>query len=158
MQYAEQTLEVHVPWEDAKFCLDVHAETTLKVDELRRKIRGHKQRIEDRKMEVATEAPSHPDYPPDGVTKQRDFLKVLLGNDQDLSDLESALDAMTSDLEHHTSLVKHQELRLYALTARMNELGGLLNFYAVAKSAETQVQHEPASEPAPAPPAPSPFT
>lgn len=156
VQYAEQTLGVHVPWEDAQRALASHQEHSDKSDELRRSIRGFKQAIDDRKMVIATEAPSHKDWP-DGVQKQRDFTKVLYAMDENLGDLESSLDAAQADLDHSENARKHQEQVLYAVTARMNELGGLLHFYAAAKDAENRAPiYEVSVEPRP--PIPPPFS
>lgn len=139
VSYAEQVLQVHVPWQDAQDALAKHEAASNEVNRLRSEIRGCKQRIEDRKMEVATEAPSTEGYPADGVQKQRDFVKILQGGDEQIADLESQSDDLHRQIETQQAIVKHQDLRLYATTARMNELGGLLHFYAEAKAAESQV-------------------
>ncbi len=147
VQYAEETLGVHVPWDDSQDALERHDQFSNKCETLRGSIRGMKQRIEDRKLEVASEAPSSQGYPLDGVTKQRDFLKQLQAADKELSDLESKLDADQALLDHAEIGRKHQELRLFACTARMTELGGLLQFYAVAKAATASSPEEVPSVP-----------
>lgn len=138
VQYAEQVLAVHVPWEEAQRHLDLHADASEHVDLTRREIRAVKANIEDRKAEVTAEAPSTRGYP-EGVQARRDFTKLLLASDDKLTSMEKHLDNLHSMLDDYQSAVKHHELALYAVTARMNELGGLLQFYSVAKAAETKV-------------------
>jgi chromosome segregation ATPase len=146
VEYAEKVLGVHLPWDEALGRLLDHENATQAQAEIRNSIRTHKQRIEDRKFEVTTEAPSVEGYP-DGVQARRDFVKVLLANDEQLGDLESTLDHLNSRLEHVSAEVKRHELALHVLVARMTELGGLLQFYAVAKQAEANplVQVSPVS-------------
>ncbi len=136
VEYAEQVLDVHAPWKEAQERLDYHDTALNEVDRLKGEIRLLKQRIEDRKMEIATEAPSTQGYP-EGVQARRDFVKLLQANDTALSELEEQIVQAEHDRDEWQSTAKHHELGLHVLTARMNGLGGLLQFYAVAKQAET---------------------
>lgn len=140
VQYAEEVLGVHVPWDEAQRRLELHAQASENVDLTRGELRANKQSLEDRKLEVATEAPSLAGYP-EGVQARRDWTKLLIVNDEKIVKYEQQIAHLQTVLEDYQSQVKHHELGLHVLTARMTELGGLLMFYAAAKQAENTTLH-----------------
>lgn len=141
MRYAEETLDVHGPWQEAQRRLDSHASASERVTQNKAQIRGLKQTIEDRRRDIAAEAPSAAGYP-SGVQARRDFVKLLVESDGAVSAAEDMIAVCQSVLEDAQAELRHHELGLSVLTARMTELGGLLHFYAEAKSAQTaRLQH-----------------
>lgn len=138
VQYAEQVLDVHGPWVEAQDRLKLHAEASESVDQFKREMRARKRLIDDRKLELASAAPLMPGWPDKGVTAQRDFIKQVVADDDKLRELEASVAECQSAIEEAQSQVRHHELGIGFLTARLTELGGLLHFYAEAKAAETQ--------------------
>lgn len=134
VQYAEDKLGVHAPWDDAQRFITQHEEATTKLKELRPQIRSLKIQIDDRKLEIVTGAAGS--WNDVAATVRKERIKGLVDNDPDLRELEGELFDAQQALDHAEADIKHAEVVLHAVTARMIELGGLLTFYAINKSRE----------------------
>lgn len=136
VEYAEKQLDVHGPWIEAQRRLDLHSQASENVRLAKDEIRALKQSLSDRQFEVTTEAPSTPGYP-NAVQARKDFIKLMIAGDPTCNRIEREINHLQSVLDDYQSEVRHHDLGLSVLTARMNELSGLLSFYAAAKLAQT---------------------
>lgn len=139
VEYAERTLGVHVPWQQARSLLEAHEHKSRELVQVKSNIRFTKAAIADRTMEVRTEAPAHAEFPVKGVQEREKFVKLLCFVDDTIRAGNDELEELLSEQDSVEASLKHIEVSLNVLTARMNELSGLLDFYAAAKSAERPV-------------------
>lgn len=142
VKYAENTLGVHMPWEQASAVLKKIEQHRLQLVHLRSIMRHTKGVIEDRKLSILNEAPSRSDWP-SSHTAQQSALKVLYQTDSGIIELNDEVERIQNKIEESEAEIKHGELELQVLIARMNELGGLLQFYAACKNTAIQVKHIP---------------
>ena len=99
-------------------------------------LREKRRNLDDRKRYLTDGAPSYFDWP-DKIGAQKEFVKKVIDNDNEVSNLEIEIDELQGDVDGLKSAIRHHELGINALAARMTELGGLLHFYAEVKRAET---------------------
>jgi hypothetical protein len=138
VEYAEKVLDVHGPWTQAQERLTHYEKAVDVAAEARTGIRRLKQQIADRRTEILTEAPlTVPNYMDLNTTQKRDAIKILVSGDAVCNQLEDEMDDVQSALEQAQAEIKYHEQGLFVFTARMTELGGLLNFYAEVKAAQT---------------------
>lgn len=136
VDYAEQVLGVHEPWTSAQTRLDEY-ELALKTQALLKgRYKGVQIAIRDREFEVMTETPAK--YQNASDTAMRRYVKEEQEQDYRLRQLRSELHQVQLDLDNVEADVLRHSRALDVLTARMTELGGLLQFYAVVKQAQTQ--------------------
>jgi hypothetical protein len=140
VDYAEDVLGVHAVATEAD---DVHAALAshLAVHATAAStIRSLNDRIDAREFELAGEIRSeHPDISQTALERAikdaRQSDDVMRGLRRELRDVQSEQDLAQADIERN-------KYRLRVLSARMNELGGLLAFYGAAKVSATQRKHE----------------
>lgn len=137
--YAERTLGVHIPWEQSQALLVERDELSRQLVTLRGTVRNLKTILEDRTMEIRSDAPSHPEWPAKGVQEREKFVKVLIFLDESVQETNSNIEDAQEKLDSADARIKQIEVSLHVLTARMNELSGLLHFYAAAKAAEDRI-------------------
>jgi hypothetical protein len=129
--YAEDTLGVHVVWEEAQQRIEAHGLATEGALRAKRDIRDIEERITDREAEITSdERGANPDMK---ITAFKEHLKVAFANDSVHQALVAELANSQNVRDGHDADMRHHELGIRALTARMTELGGLLEFYAAAK-------------------------
>lgn len=138
VEYAEKVLGVHLPWDEAQQRLEQHALAQDRMTMLRSNLRGLKNDLEAHKIELLNQGAAM--WPNDSVTARREKTKSLIASDGEHTRLEEAITECQFDLESAEADVRHHELGLHVLTARMTELGGLLNFYAEVKREITMRQ------------------
>lgn len=111
---------------------------------MRASIRALKQAHKMRLIEIAAEAPSTvPNFTDYNTTQRREAIKILVGGDEKIAEIEVDLSECQSVLDEANANLDHHKLGIGALTARMTELGGLLHFYAEAKHAQTAQRSNP---------------
>lgn len=148
VKYAEETLGVHVPWADVQEHLEAHATETGEAIDLRKLLMQWKHAVEDRKVELRSLAPGAiPGYAEMSATAAKEAVKNWLDSDSDLRAAECQVDIVRNELDTVEASLKHRELALHGLTARMNELAGLLKFYTQAKQAAAAAAERPAQQP-----------
>ncbi len=132
VEYAEETLGVHAVYEEAVERLAKHeAAKTAYLTSLGG-IRYAEQQIESREAEIVSEQRGeHPDM---GIQEFKLHVKTVGAGDDRMQELSSALTEEKANRDESEQDMRHHELGVRALTARMQELGGLLDFYAAAKS------------------------
>lgn len=131
VRYAEDTLGVHSVYAAATAELDLLDDALDRLVAASREMRHFEERIED--AEIATIGDLKANDPKMSVAALERALKEERVNDETLRNLRrqhrEAHDAYTqadADVSRH-------KYRLRAQTTRLNELGGLLNFYAATK-------------------------
>lgn len=133
VDYAEEDLDVHGVWDEAVARLAQHEDAKNLYVTTLAQIRMIKSKVQSLTMDITSdERGKFPDMKP---TPFRDHVRTVVEDHPELSALrsdmaeaESARDQAKADLDHHA-------LGLGAITARMNELAGLLTFYSAAKAA-----------------------
>jgi len=141
VKYAEDILGVHVPHSEAMALLPEHGRLTHEKAEAQASIRTMKMRIEDRTAELQIEETAN--NPSMSATALKEHMRVAAVTDptltafrDELAELEGKRDALAGELQH-------VEMELRTHSARMVELGGLLNFYAANKHHEAEKQETP---------------
>lgn len=134
--YAEKSLNVHGVFEDATASLIAHGELVDQAGVLRQQIRNVAAQLEDREALIASELRAK--YHEMSENALGPVVKRAVHDDaehtvlrQEERDLRNTLDSVDAQLGH-------EEKVLGVLTARMNELGGLLTFYAARTGASPQ--------------------
>lgn len=135
VQYAEETLGVHGVWQECQDRLAAHDQAKALYLKALSGLRDTKAELADRERSIVSdERGNHPDMKPMAF---KDHIKSVLDGDlyikgyrKDLAGFESLRDEAEADMRHH-------ELGVRALTARMHELAGLLDFYGAAKATKT---------------------
>jgi hypothetical protein len=135
VSYAEDDLGVHVVWDEARARLDEHETAKARYLAALKSLRITERQITDRNMELVTEQRGL--QPELKVTAFREHMKVVAAEDDTMVGLQSQLEDDKTERDEAKADMEHHELGLRALTARMHELAGLLEFYATAKSAQT---------------------
>lgn len=133
--YAEKDLGVHKVFEEAQERLTVHAVYSAERQDCNSRIRQIKSDQADREAVVAAELRGQD--PKASATAFKEMLKAALAADEETTHLREDLLAEESGRERAESEIHHHELGIRMLTARMEELAGLLHYYGAAKQAQT---------------------
>jgi hypothetical protein len=142
--YAEDTLKVHAVWVEAQSRLDTHARLVTERVQTLRDLRAVREEISDRKLELA----SDPAAAGSSHAERERNLKALVSADHTVRTLQAQEADLMATVDMADAELKHHEVGLRVLAARMTELGGLLQFYASRKP------HQAVVQPIPAPPRP----
>lgn len=141
--YAENTLGVHRVFEEAERRFALHAEASENVTRTQDEIRALKAQVEEREIEIVSDerAKEH------GLSKTAfgDHLKEVLREDPDLRALRSKISNLEGMRNDYEQQVKHHQLGVQLASARMQELEGLLSFYAACKLANAVHPSQPSS-------------
>lgn len=131
VKYAEETLGVHSVYEGLLKLRNSLDECLTLLAEAKDKKRDKEFALLDREMEVAAdERGRHPDMSAAGMEKH---LKIALNNDDDTRELREQLAKLHSDIEGYEFDRSVIETDIKIGLARMNELGGYLQYLAVVK-------------------------
>lgn len=132
VSYAEETLGVHKVWEEAQERLGLHSLAKSEYLEALKAIRSYESGMADR---VATLVAEQRGLNPDmKVTAFREHMKAVEADDEAMKVFHTSLALAKDERDEAEQEMRHHELGLRALTARMTELAGLLEFYAAAKA------------------------
>lgn len=138
VEYAEVELGVHSTWTDATARLDALQQALQTEHEAAQAIKQTKDKLADREREIVTQTRGGFHELSDTAWKTK--LKELVHDDPASKELRDSLrsheashDQAGADVRYHT-----QGVQLY--TARITELGGLLNFYAASRIGATKVE------------------
>lgn len=143
IEYAEEMLRVHAVHADAEAAhtaLETALDHYAKSAQLIREITAS---IETREYDlVAEHRGANPDISQAALDR---WLKEQVHADDTLKELHADLrTAQDHQAQEHADVEKNK-YRLRVLSARMNELGGLLTFYAAAKYVAAQKRPEPST-------------
>ncbi len=133
VEYAEDILDVHGVFREAKDRLERHEDAKNLYVTTLAQIRSLKSEIQSVEIDVTAE--ERGDNPDMKVTAFREHLKNVFESHLGLRDLRSNLAAAESARDEAKADMDHHALGVGALTARMSELAGLLQFYSAAKLA-----------------------
>ncbi len=131
VEYAENTLGVHTVFAEAEArLLNYKAASDLILD-LNGDIRSTKDNLVSREGVIIAEQGATTA----GMTKvaAKEYLKEILDDDPEMGRLHDKLANLESERHVADADLRHEGLAVKMLTARMEELGGLLIFYAAAK-------------------------
>lgn len=135
VEYAESVLDVHGVWNEAQERLAAHEEAKNAYLAALTSIRWTENQIATREAEiVAEERGTHPDMK---ITEFKQHVATVQATDETTVDFRGVLADQKAIRDEAEQGMKHHDLGVRALTARMNELAGLLDFYAAAKEAQT---------------------
>ncbi len=133
VDYAEEVLGVHQVWDEANTRLAAHEEAKNTFLTSLSGIRYLEEQIAVREAAIVTEQRGeHPDMK---IMEFKQHVATLLASDPDAMQHATDLREEKDTKERAEQDMRHHELGLRALTARMTELAGLLEFYAAAKQA-----------------------
>lgn len=138
VDYAEQSLGVHKVYDEAATRLNEHAHLTDEIKALNAKIRQVKESITDREsLIVAQEGGNIAGL---SKTAAKEHMKAAFDADDEINRLRGLLADAEAERADADATLRHHALGVQMLTARMQELGGLLEFYAAAKRNTTSPQ------------------
>lgn len=132
LNYAEETLGVHRVHEQAHIARAELDRVLNDLSEARDKRRSTEAQIEDRELElVADERGKHADMSEAAMGRH---LKIVFHRDGDLQNLRSSLRSIVGDIEglEYDKVMHETDIKI--AVARMQELGGYLQYLAVVKS------------------------
>ena len=128
VKYAEDTLGVHAVWDEAQDRLELHRSNSVERSKTHTELRTLRRQIADREMDLTAEAPTL--WPDANSTERGRLLKVHIQHDSAIQDMRSHEDDLQATLDLLDAEIRHDEMGLRVLAARMAELGGLLQFYS----------------------------
>lgn len=139
VEYAERTLDVHGAYADALSKLVDYNAASAIIDSCNVEIRKVKERLADReRVIIDEERGKHYDM---GATAFKAHVKEVVADDTEVDALRNELADEESKRDSAHSDARTAELGLSLHVARMNELAGLLNFYAAAKNVQTEASN-----------------
>lgn len=138
VEYAEKNLGVHKVYEEAEASLARHKKAQEKLQQARNDIRACKSNQDARTAEVTAEV--HGANPDTSATAMKELVKAALATDIKTGELRVRMTALENQRDQAEADIRHEEMDLRVRSARMDELAGLLQFYAVAKSAANNPQ------------------
>lgn len=128
------TLRVDEPWDEAQNRLGEYERASETYLAHGKSVRDTKTAMSDREAElIASERGANPEMK---ITEFNKHMKVVIEQDEAHSKLRAKLGALESDRALAKSTMDHHELGIKVCVARMHELGGLLEFYAAAKTSQ----------------------
>jgi hypothetical protein len=135
LRYAEDQLKVHGIYDEAVAARGRLDSVLTDLSERRDKRRAVEEDLRTREWEVATEEwGKHPDF---SATKMDQHLKQARYIDPICMDLRASVTDLTSDIEGLEYDKTMLETDIKIAVARLQELGGFLNYLAAIKQAET---------------------
>lgn len=136
VSYAEDVLNVHEVWREAEDRLALHKQALDDRRQVRAEVRALQRKIADREADVAIDVRGKA-LGSEAKTELDRRTKQAIHDDPALQDMRAEMDDLKATEDMHDSEVKHHELGCNVLRGRMEQLGGLLHFYAAARSKST---------------------
>lgn len=135
LRYAEDQLGVHAIYKSAQGARTKLDDLLTELSELRDKRRDIQSRLSDKEMEVsADEWGKHPDM---SAARMEKHVKVAYSNDGEIRGYREELIKMSNDIEGLEFDKEILEKDIQIAVARMQELGGYLNYLAAIKQSES---------------------
>lgn len=136
LQYAENNLGVHVVWEDVQSYLADLDSLLADLDKAQDRKRQLNEDYADREVELVNEQRGvHPNM---SDTRFKSEFKGWERSDSALRLLRVELNKIQSEIQGLEYDLEILKLRIRASTARMEELGGYLNYLAAVKNATAE--------------------
>jgi sensor domain CHASE-containing protein len=144
LAYAENDLGVHSVYTAAQMHREVLNKVLSELAESRDKRRDIELKVTDREMVLTSDERSkHPDMP---VTRWDKHIKESFRDDDDLRSLREQMFAVVGEIEGLEFDKQIAETDIKIAIARMNELGGYLQYLAIVKASEQPKQPKQPSE------------
>lgn len=134
VKYAEETLDVHGPWREAQALLTEQENLSSQIVSIRHAIRGSEDTLREREFDLLNDALVTSQS---SATARKEAHKQITATDFQCTEARTIISTYKNSLEESEARLHFIERKLHVLTARMNELGGLLQFYAAAKLASS---------------------
>jgi len=135
IDYAEDVLNVHHAYRNAQAALEALHESLNHLNRLKARRTSLNERFADRRASlVSEERGKHPDQ---GVTRFDEHIKTQERKDEELTGIRLELQDVGAEITRIEYDVDMQKATIRVLSARMEELGGYLNYLASVKAAET---------------------
>jgi hypothetical protein len=131
VQYAEDVLEVHKVWQQAQERFDQYTSALGDRAKLQSDLRKIRASLSDREAILIQEGRIK--YAELSATAFDKVYRTLVHDDSDHRELREHERERQCDLDLVEADISAHEYQLKLFTSRMNELGGLLEFYAAAK-------------------------
>lgn len=135
VQYAEGVLGVHAVYADSLDRLDSYEVAVQAGVDARHRVKARKDALDQRELEVIADRRSERHEM--SATAFKTALKEWLAADEQYQRLLDELHEAEFDRDQADADARIHEHGVRVHTARMEELAGLLNFYAAAKQADT---------------------
>ena len=133
VEYAEVDLKVHETFHDAWQVNEAHSAAVMRRVTQMQKLRECRDDIEYREHEIVTDLRGkYMDASEAALTRA---VKLAFKDDTHLQSLSRMERVMQGEIDGTDAEIDSLKSTLKLLTARLSELGGLLNFYAAAKAA-----------------------
>jgi uncharacterized coiled-coil DUF342 family protein len=134
VEYAERVLEVHDIFVSTEQVLDEHARALDAMTSANRRIRDLEEDLRLAEIDTGIAAERAADAREwKGIGQRSKFVKDFITSYPEVVNLRGEIESAKNRRDEAEADVRHLALVIGARTARMNELGGLLNFYAAAK-------------------------
>jgi uncharacterized coiled-coil DUF342 family protein len=134
VEYAERVLEVHDIFVSTEQVLDEHARALDAMTSANRRIRDLEEDLRLAEIDTGIAAERAADAREwKGIGQRSKFVKDFITSHPEVVNLRGEIESAKNRRDEAEADVRHLALVIGARTARMNELGGLLNFYAAAK-------------------------
>lgn len=140
IKYAEQELGVHEVYDRAQAAQQRFAKFIVTLNETNNAIRHIHEMMDDREQEVVAEQrAANPDM---STTAFKEHMKEVVQQDETMRDFRKDLMEKQNSRDTAETSVEAAKYAMRVEAARLNELGGLLNFYAATKYATTQKRQD----------------
>jgi hypothetical protein len=140
VQYAEEELGVHEVWQSHNDAIHNLLVQRSSVDGHKATIRSLKEQMVDREFDLLSDLMN---IDPDAsATARNQVLKRVSHTDSLMGELRKDLATAESDLATAETVLRVTEAELRGTAARMEQLAGLLRFYAVSKEATLHKSNE----------------
>lgn len=140
IKYAEQELGVHQAYERAQAARQRFAKFAVTLNEANTAIRHIHEMMDDREQElVAEQRAANPEM---SATAFKEHMKEVVHADESMKDFRKDLMDKQDSRDAAEISVEAAKYAMRVEAARLNELGGLLNFYAATKYATTQKRQD----------------
>lgn len=140
VQYAETQLGVHTVYAEAQSEYAAYVAAADRLEDAEQAIRHTAAMHDDRQaVLVAEHGPATAALTTQAARKAH--MQSVFDADPEIKDLEDRLSTLNADKRLAQRDMSVNKMGLELRIARMQELGGLLQFYAVAKAAQPEVRH-----------------
>jgi hypothetical protein len=133
MDYAERQLEVHAAYERAMEAASIFEDRAGVITETAKKLRDIDSRITDREMDLVDSERAKPEIAEQSQAAFDRHIKVVFRKDPELAELRDARRTIQAEHERAEYDAERAKITARVESARMEELGGLLHFYAAVK-------------------------
>lgn len=145
LRYAEDKLGVNKVYEGAQAARTGLDNTLTEISELRDKKRALTASLQDKEMLLsADEWDKHPDM---SAARMATHIKTVYANDDEIREMREVLAKVSGDIEGLEFDKEIHETDIRVAVARMQELGGYLNYLAAIKQSEYSNRSRPEGDP-----------